>query len=438
MFSQKRSSFEKYRDQASRQANQVFGTGTFYLGSLSITGGTFALIWQLTGLAHHLWIPIFWAYSGALVSILGYVLAKRQAVKGTTMFIVFGLLVSWPSMLYVIAHFTLPSGAVSFINGPTFLIYGFLIILSGFMFDRRLSGFVGAVAAVEHFALFYIDRRHLVALESLDPVLKQDLSDPAIYFLKSLVLFFCGLAVGVIAKTAYALVAQIMSEEEEKQRLQEIINEEIKKNLEREIAHSEDLFDTQKEVILRMGAIAETRSKETGQHVQRVAAYSQLLGKLCGLEKSEIELIKLASPMHDIGKVAIPDSILNKPGRLTAEEFEVMKDHAQVGYDMLGTSEYKILQTSALISLTHHEKWDGTGYPRGIAGEEIPIAGRITAVADVFDALGSDRCYKAAWELEKILALFAEEKGKQFDPTLVDLLLSNMDQVLEIRDRLRG
>jgi len=438
MFRKKPSAFQKYQVHANKQANQVLATGTLYLGSLSVIGGTFALVWQLSGLAHDLWIPIWWAYSGAIVATFGYILAKREAVKGPLMFVFFSLLVSWPSMLYLIAHFSLPSGAVSFINGPTFLIYSFLIILSGFMFDRRLSAFVGVVAGVEHFALFFIDRRHLLSIQTLDPVLKQDLSDPAIYFLKSLVLFFSGLAVGVIAKTAYALVSKIMAEEEEKQNLQGIVNEEIKKNLEREISHSEALLDSQKEVILRMGAIAETRSKETGQHVQRVAAYSHLLGQLSGLDKSEVQLIKLASPMHDIGKVAIPDSILKKPGKLTNEEFGTMKDHAQVGYDMLASSKYKILQISAQISLTHHEKWDGSGYPNGLSGEDIPLVGRITAIADVFDALGSDRCYKEAWGLDKILDLFKEQRGKQFDPTLIDVFFANLDQIIEIRDRLKG
>ncbi|MEA3290460.1 MAG: PAS domain S-box protein [Campylobacterota bacterium] len=198
---------------------------------------------------------------------------------------------------------------------------------------------------------------------------------------------------------------------------------------------NQEIEDTQKEVVFTMGAIGETRSKETGNHVKRVAEYSYLLAKLTGLDDKEAELIKLASPMHDIGKVGIPDAILNKPGRLDKEEFEVMKEHAKIGYEMLKGSTRPILKASAFIALEHHERWDGKGYPSGKSGEDIHIYGRLTAICDVFDALGSDRCYKKAWDLEKILKLFNVEKGQQFDPVLMDLFLDNLDQFLVIRDQ---
>ena len=201
------------------------------------------------------------------------------------------------------------------------------------------------------------------------------------------------------------------------------------------IALQKEIEDTQKEVVLTMGAIGETRSKETGNHVKRVAEYSYLLAKLVGLDEKEAELIKIASPMHDIGKVGIPDAILNKPARLDFEEFEIMKHHAEIGYDMLKGSNREILRTSAIIAHEHHERWNGQGYPRRIAKEEIHISGRITAICDVFDALGSDRCYKKAWELEKILHFFKLERGEHFDPQLVDLFLENIDKFLEIRDQ---
>ena len=197
----------------------------------------------------------------------------------------------------------------------------------------------------------------------------------------------------------------------------------------------EDIVDTQKEVVFTMGAIGETRSKETGFHVKRVAEYSYLLAILAGLDEESAELLKLASPMHDIGKVGIPDAILNKPGKLTVDEFEIMKTHATLGYDMLKGSSRDILQTSSIVAYEHHEKWDGTGYPRGLKKDNIHIYGRITAMCDVFDALGSDRCYKKAWELDKILDLFKEQSGKQFDPNLVSLFFNNLDSFLEIRDR---
>jgi len=196
-----------------------------------------------------------------------------------------------------------------------------------------------------------------------------------------------------------------------------------------------DIVDTQKEVVFTMGAIGETRSKETGFHVKRVAEYSYILAKLAGLDEESAELLKLASPMHDIGKVGIPDAILNKPGKLTVDEFEIMKTHSSLGHEMLKGSTRDILQTSAIVAYEHHEKWDGSGYPRGLKKGNIHIYGRITAICDVFDALGSDRCYKKAWELEKILDLFKEQKGKHFDPNLVDLFFDNLDSFLAIRDR---
>ena len=197
---------------------------------------------------------------------------------------------------------------------------------------------------------------------------------------------------------------------------------------------NEEIINTQKEVVFTMGAIGETRSQETGEHVKRVAEYSYLLAKIYGLDENEAELLKQASPMHDIGKVAIPDSILNKPARLTYEEFEIMKTHAEIGYEMLKHSNRDILKASAEVSYTHHERYDGTGYPQGLKGNDIPIFGRITTVADVFDALGNDRTYKKAWELDKILELFKEERGKQFDPQLVDIFFENLDKFIEIRD----
>jgi response regulator RpfG family c-di-GMP phosphodiesterase len=198
----------------------------------------------------------------------------------------------------------------------------------------------------------------------------------------------------------------------------------------------QEIQDTQKEVVYRMGAIAETRSKETGNHVKRVAEYSKLLALKYGMPAKDAELIKQASPMHDIGKVGIPDSILNKPGKHTPEEWEIMKTHAQLGYDMLQGSQYHILKAAATVALTHHEKWDGSGYPHGLKGEDIHVFGRITALADVFDALGSDRCYKKAWPLEDILDLLKRESGKHFDPSMVGLLLGNLSEFLAIRDAL--
>ena len=200
---------------------------------------------------------------------------------------------------------------------------------------------------------------------------------------------------------------------------------------------TDEIIATQKDVISTMGEIGESRSKETGLHVKRVAEYSRLLAKKCDLDKEQSELIYNASPMHDIGKVAIPDKILKKPGKLTYEEFETMKTHARLGYDMLKNSKRDILNAAAIIAYEHHERYDGSGYPNNKKGEDIHIFGRITAIADVFDALGSERCYKKAWELNDIIEFLIKEKGKHLDPNLVDLLLDNLDEFLEIRDRLK-
>jgi len=193
--------------------------------------------------------------------------------------------------------------------------------------------------------------------------------------------------------------------------------------------------ETQREIIYAMGEIGETRSKETGKHVKRVAFYSKELALLYGLSQEEASTLQIASPMHDIGKVGIPDAILNAPRKLTFDEFEIMKTHASLGYDMLNCSSKPILQAAAIVANEHHEKWDGSGYPNATKGEDIHIYGRITAVADVFDALGSNRVYKKAWELEKILELFKEQSGKHFDPKIVELFIKNLDRFLEIRDK---
>lgn len=196
----------------------------------------------------------------------------------------------------------------------------------------------------------------------------------------------------------------------------------------------QEIEHTQKEIIFTMAEAGEMRSKETGYHVKRVAEYSYILAIGSGMNEKEAELLKMASPMHDIGKVAIPDAILLKPGKLNDEEWEVMRSHAVMGYNILRHSERKILKAAATVALTHHEKWNGKGYPYGLSGENIHIFGRITAIADVFDALGSDRVYKKAWEMERILNLLREESGEHFDPALVKVFFDNLDKFITVRD----
>ena len=201
-----------------------------------------------------------------------------------------------------------------------------------------------------------------------------------------------------------------------------------------EASFVEELEETQREVLFTMGAIGENRSRETGNHVRRVAEYSRVLALAAGMNLRQADMLKQASPMHDIGKVAIPDAILNKPGTLTPEEFNYMKKHAILGHEMLRHSKLPLLKMAATVALEHHERWDGTGYPRGLKGKDISLVGRITAVADVFDALGSPRIYKPAWKDEAIFALFRKERGHQFDPFLINLFFENLSQLLQIRE----
>ena len=187
------------------------------------------------------------------------------------------------------------------------------------------------------------------------------------------------------------------------------------------------------ETIRRLSWAAEFRSQETGQHIVRMSLYCALLARLAGFDDERAELIRIASPMHDVGKIGIPDRILLKPGALTDEERQVMEAHAEMGHRILAGSNAELLELAALLALTHHERIDGTGYPRGLAGDEIPIEGRIAAVADVFDALTSDRVYRPAFQPDEARALMHEGRGTQFDPWLLDLFFDAFDDVLAIR-----
>lgn len=190
---------------------------------------------------------------------------------------------------------------------------------------------------------------------------------------------------------------------------------------------NKEIIDTQKELIETLGETVEKRSKEASHHVRRVASISYELALLIGLEESEALMIRSASPMHDVGKIGIPDSILLKPGLLNEEEMEHMKRHAIIGKEILAHSERKVLKTASIIAYEHHEKWDGSGYPESKKGLDIHIYGRITAIADVFDALLHKRCYKEPWPIERVIEYFQEQRGKHFDPKLVDTLLENLD-----------
>jgi putative two-component system response regulator len=198
-----------------------------------------------------------------------------------------------------------------------------------------------------------------------------------------------------------------------------------------------EIKEREKETVLRLSKAAEYRDPETGSHILRMAHYSALIARGLGLPKEECELLLEAAPMHDIGKVGITDNILLKPGRLTPEEFEIMKQHAAIGHEILKGSSSLVLQTGAEIALGHHEKFDGTGYPNGLKGEAIHIFSRIVAVADVFDALTSERPYKQAWSLERAIEHIKENASSHFDPGCVASFFSQWDSVREIQQRFR-
>ncbi|MEZ5461690.1 DUF3369 domain-containing protein [Dokdonella sp.] len=196
---------------------------------------------------------------------------------------------------------------------------------------------------------------------------------------------------------------------------------------------NQELFDSQLDMVYLLAGAAETRSKETANHVRRVGILASMLGRMHGLDEKTCELLNYAAPLHDIGKIGIPDAILNKPGAHTPEETVIMRTHAEIGARLLAGTKRPAFRMATEIAMTHHENFDGTGYPRGLAGSEIPIAGRITALADVFDALGSRRCYKEPWSDDEIRKFIKSQRGLKFDPALTDLLFENWDEIAALR-----
>lgn len=192
------------------------------------------------------------------------------------------------------------------------------------------------------------------------------------------------------------------------------------------------------ETIHSLGRAAEFKDNETGMHVMRMSHYCHVLALAAGMTEQDADTLRDAAPMHDVGKIGIPDSVLLKPGKLDKEEWATMQKHVDYGVEILGSyGDSKLMRVAIEVAKYHHEKWDGSGYPNGISGEDIPLVGRIAAIADVFDALTSERPYKQAWSIEKTLGLLKEESGQHFDPHLVDLFLANLDQILEIKERFK-
>jgi len=186
-----------------------------------------------------------------------------------------------------------------------------------------------------------------------------------------------------------------------------------------------------------MGEVVENRSQETGMHIKRVAQISELLAEKYGLSNEHTQMIKITSPMHDIGKIGIPDKILHKPGKLSSDEYRTMKEHSNLGYKMLNKLDRPLINMAATIAHEHHEHYDGNGYPLGLKGENIAIEARIVGLVDVFDALGSARSYKQPWTDEQIIEYLISKKGTQFDPELIDLFMQNIDDIFTIRNQLQ-
>jgi len=195
-----------------------------------------------------------------------------------------------------------------------------------------------------------------------------------------------------------------------------------------------DIEETQSEIVYLLGDAVETRSNETGNHVRRVSKIARQLALLNDMDPTEADILHMAAPLHDIGKIGIPDAILNKPGKLDADEWEIMKTHADKGALILSNSSRPVMKTAAIIAKQHHENWDGTGYPAGLSGEDIHIYGRLVAIADVYDALCSKRSYKSCWSCQDAVALMQEQRGIKFDPELIDLFIENLALFEAIRE----
>lgn len=197
----------------------------------------------------------------------------------------------------------------------------------------------------------------------------------------------------------------------------------------------DELTATRLAVVQRLGRAAEYKDNETGLHVIRMSHFSELIARQAGMHEAWSETLLHAAPMHDVGKIGIPDAILQKPGKLDADEWAAMQKHAEIGAEIIGEDGSNLLNMAREVALCHHEKWDGSGYPRGLKGEDIPIAARIVALADVFDALTSERPYKKAWPVDQATDLIRQQSGKHFDPTLVEAFFRCLPAILEVKDR---
>jgi len=235
-------------------------------------------------------------------------------------------------------------------------------------------------------------------------------------------------------------LAEVYQSEKEKRKALEASNKQLMKYaddmsktiLELKTVHQE-LQESYLDTIHRLVLAAEYKDEDTGDHIKRMSQYCALIAEKLGLPAKEVQNILYAAPMHDVGKIGIPDSILLKPGKLTDEECKIMKTHTVIGAKILANSKAEILKIAEQIAISHHEKWNGKGYPQGLSGDNIPLVGRIVGLADVFDALTSKRPYKSPYPVEVACDIIKKERGQHFDPDMVDIFLENIDEVLKIK-----
>lgn len=311
-------------------------------------------------------------------------------------------------------------GVAESITGPTTFSYFICIVVTGFIFDPRLSYSAGLLAGLGYFLVFLIARAKLMSLGLGDSGVMAPLMAPPLYIFKSLMMICVGLLTGTISHISKRFILKVIKEEQEKHFItQNFIHE---------------LLETQKETVHRLVRASEFRDSDTGSHIKRMSHYCVLLASEYGLTDKDCNLLLYAAPMHDVGKIGIPDSILLKQGKLDAEEYRIIKTHSSIGDEILSGSKSDLLEMARIIASTHHEKWDGSGYPRGLKGEEIPVVGRITCLCDVFDALTSDRPYKKAWPVEDALKEIETKSGRDFDPVLVGLFRKILPGILKIKE----
>jgi HD-GYP domain-containing protein (c-di-GMP phosphodiesterase class II) len=297
--------------------------------------------------------------------------------------------------IWTLLHGLPLSDAPTWLNLLTILVLSLLVPLLALRIRALLAALVAPAIGVAYVVIAQVAFTHGTVLPLVAPLGG---------------LLFAAIATVAVSHLLETVRRQHMAE------VNHLLEEEIR-------ARTSELRATELEVIQRLGHAVESRDEETGDHIGRMSELCHRLALAAGMELDEAELFRHASAMHDVGKIAIPDTILRKPGPLTAEEWEVMKRHTTIGGDLLAGSRSPLVQMGEVIARTHHERWDGSGYPAGLVGDDIPLVGRICAVADVFDALISDRPYKQAWTVDETLAEIARQSGRQFDPRIAALLL---------------